>query len=163
MRGKRYGKLLVVRCVGRVGDALIWRCRCDCGQTVDIRGYTIRQGRSLSCGCGKREGAIRANTTHGFTRNYKIPPEYRIWVSMKRRCLSPNDPGYKNYGGRGIRVCARWLHSFSNFIHDMGWRPDPHLMLERKNNDGNYDPLNCCWATRSEQNRNQRRSVKNRH
>ncbi len=86
------------------------------------------------------------------------PKAYSCWQHMKRRCLSKNDPAYKNYGGRGIKVCDRWL-KFSNFYADMGDRPDG-LSLDRIDNDGNYEPGNCRWATRKEQNRNTRR---NRH
>lgn len=86
----------------------------------------------------------------------KLPtmPEYGIWQAMKRRCDSPSVPTYNRYGGRGIKVCDKWLHDFWEFYKDMGQRPGDEYTLERRNNDGNYEPSNCFWATRTEQARN---------
>ena len=93
---------------------------------------------------------------HGEARRSGSSREYRAWGSMKARCFNPKATGYKNYGGRGITVCKRWLHSYANFLADMGRCP-AGLTLERKNNDGNYTPKNCKWATRSEQMANRRK------
>lgn len=98
-----------------------------------------------------------------YNRNYhkeKSHPDKLIWKNMKQRCLNPNDPGYKNYGGRGIKICDRWLDSFDNFINDMKERPHPrHLYsIERKDVDGNYEPGNCIWATQKIQAANRRDS-----
>lgn len=92
--------------------------------------------------------------THGHTKNGRRSPEYRCWERMKTRCQNSNNNGYKNWGGRGVSVCKRW-HSFKNFYADMGSRPEG-LTLERRNNDGNYEPGNCYWATWKEQNNNRR-------
>ena len=93
-------------------------------------------------------------TTHGMC----YTPEYHCWKAMKSRCSNPNIPAYKNYGGRGISVCAWWLHSFENFYADMGPRPDSHS-IERIDNDGNYEPSNCIWADRATQSKNQHHPV----
>lgn len=87
-------------------------------------------------------------------------PERRVWHNMIQRCLNAKTKSYKDYGGRGIRVCGRWLEAFSNFFADMGPRPSPQHTLERKDNDKDYEPGNCCWATRVEQSRNNRRNVR---
>jgi hypothetical protein len=86
-----------------------------------------------------------------------LTPEYYAWAASIRRCHNPRNPYYRNYGGRGIQVCDRWRKSFANFLSDVGVRPSPELTLDRVNNDGNYEPGNVRWATRSEQNSNQRR------
>jgi hypothetical protein len=91
---------------------------------------------------------------HGHARKRKRTSEYMTWEGMKERCNNPNRDTYKYYGGRGIKVCERW-NDFQNFLEDMGPRPDG-LTLERKNNNGNYEPSNCCWATRQKQTRNRR-------
>ena len=91
--------------------------------------------------------------THGMTKS----PEFYIWRTMKARCGNPKSQSYKHYGGRGIKVCDRWTESFSNFLSDMGERPNPELQIDRINNDGDYTPSNCRWATRSEQQLNKRR------
>ena len=113
-----------------------------------------RAEKSKSCGCESRAKIAAARTIHGDNRRGHRTAEYRIWRHMKSRCLNPKVPCFKYYGGRGIRVCIRWLNSFPNFLADMGRRPSPDLSIERKNNDGNYTPKNCKWATRSEQNKN---------
>ncbi len=88
--------------------------------------------------------------------------EYNAWVAMKQRCYNPKAVGYKYYGARGITVCERWMHSFRNFLQDMGRKPLPELSLERMDNNGNYEPRNCCWATSSAQSRNKRKPKSHR-
>jgi hypothetical protein len=89
-------------------------------------------------------------------KRYSIHPLYQTWRSMLSRCENPNSADYENYAARGISVCERW-HDFPSFVQDMGEKPSAKHTLERRDNDGNYEPLNCVWATRSDQNRNRRK------
>ena len=111
-------------------------------------------GFTKSCGCLKRE----ANRTHGHTSRTGNTPTYDSWKAMKFRCLNPKARFYRLYGGRGIKICDRWLHSFENFLEDMGERP-AGLTLDRRDSNGNYEPQNCRWATPAEQVRNTSRNI----
>lgn len=129
-----------------------WRCKCQCGVVIITRADRLKGGRVKSCGCYKVERLKRDNTRHGLSGT----PTYRSWIMMKRRCYDSNHQNYHHYGGRGIRVCDRWLNSFDNFLEDMGER-GPGLSLDRyPNPNGNYEPSNCRWATRSQQQRNKK-------
>lgn len=129
-------------------------CRCNCGTERYVWKENLRRGQSKSCGCLKRDLMREKKTTHGLSHT----PEYRAWLAMKQRCYDPNSTRYKNWGGRGIRVCDHWLHSFMNFFADMGQLPAPRASLERVDNQGNYTPGNCRWASAKEQARNTRRN-----
>jgi hypothetical protein len=158
--GRRFGRLVVSHRHGtRVQPNGCKRptfgCVCDCGQRVVVAGTNLRSGNSRSCGCLRAEmTAAKTKPTHGgsYTR------EYQSWAQAKCRCADPNHHAYKDYGGRGIAMCAAWRESFETFRRDMGPRP-AGTSIDRINNDGDYEPGNCRWATRSQQQRNKRRRV----
>lgn len=169
--GQTFGRLTVLhRAENDKQRGAQWFCLCQCGGTTTTRGTFLRRGHTKSCGClrhdcgaaigtihGPTTGPIngRANATHSHTIN-GWTKTYRCWQSMKVRCTYPNAQNYKYYGGRGITVCDRWMHSFENFLSDMGEAPDGLSIDRYPDNDGNYDPGNCRWATRSQQAINRR-------
>jgi hypothetical protein len=136
------------------------RCRCECGTEKAAVAQAIRRGMSRSCGCFRAERAKELRTTHGLAEH----PLYSTWYLMVRRCTSPKDRVWADYGGRGITVCGRWLgpEGLSNFIADVGPKPTPKHEIDRINNNGDYQPDNCAWVTRAEQLRNTRPKVHNK-
>lgn len=146
--GRRFGSYVVLRSLGADSHKhAIWLCRCDCGRAVRVVGINLRSGQCSRCkSC--------AGKTHGHSKRGLHTPEYRAWEGMIQRCTNTKNPMYRRYGGRGIAVCASWLESFANFLSDVGMRPSPELSIDRIDNDGNYEPGNCRWATRSQQQSN---------
>ena len=161
--GKRFGRLTILskaRPVFYRGNRINRsRCRCICGAMLVVKNSALKTGNTSSCGCLQRERQMRAVLKHGFSSKGKKAPEYQAWAHMIQRCYNKKDQGYRNYGNRGISVCAAWRLSFSRFIKDVGRRPSEHHSLDRINNDLGYSPGNVRWATRSQQARNTRHNV----
>ena len=156
LSGQRFGRLLVVASAGFVNRRQRWLCRCDCGTTTTTRTDTLRAGTTSSCGC-LNSALVRASLTkHSQAKRGAKSHLYRAWVAMKTRCLNPRYSQYKYWGGRGISIAPEWINDFSRFAQDVGEPPFPKATLDRVDNDGDYRPGNVRWATRAEQNRNQR-------
>lgn len=153
---QRYGRLVVQREVqAQRADKIAWLCLCDCGKEVVVVSGDLSSNHTKSCGCHKSDLTKARNVsmaTHGMTHT----AEFESWNSMKDRCYNCNTAGFKHYGGRGIFVCDRWLHSFEAFHADMGNKPSRRHTLDRIDTNGNYEPLNCRWALPKQQQRNRR-------
>jgi len=159
LEGKRFGELTVRRSVPRAecGRYAMWLCICDCGTEKMVRSDMLVSGKTTTCGC-----KLRRPKTHGESYS----PEYRTYCQMIRRVLNPSkERDARNYRDRGIVVCDRWRHGdakksgFECFLSDMGRKPTPAHSLDRIDNDGNYEPSNCRWATPKEQSLNQRKTL----
>lgn len=133
-----------------------WHCRCICGATKQVSGVHLSGGRSRGCGCVRPSGRDNPRFKHGKSNT----AEHNIWMRMLNRCANENYSEWHLYGGRGIAVCDRWVESFENFLADMGPRPSPRHSIDRfPDNDGNYEPANCRWATPKQQGRNVRKNL----
>lgn len=153
LTGRQFNGLMVQSRAENIGTHPAWNVKCVyCGTEKSLREQAITSLRTKSCGCRQRQGQIEAHTTHGMSRS----PEYVIWRSMKRRCYEPTHNAFHNYGGRGIKMCAEWKNSFEVFFKCVGKRPSKHHQLHRTNNDGDYEPGNWEWTTRTENMRSTR-------
>lgn len=169
LTGKIFGRLTVIKMlpskgVGRKKFAVVL-AKCQCGIIKEYASGNLTRGRTFSCGCLNSdlisERAKTINIKHGESVNNKVSSEYSAWIGIKKRCLNKNCKRYKDYGGRGITVCERWLNSFNYFLEDMGRKPSPEYSLDRyPNNDGNYEPSNCRWGTDEQQSNNKRSNVR---
>ena len=153
LKGQRFGRLMVIEESGRAAEGtVLWICKCECGNFTIVRGRSLKKGNTKSCGCLRKDTVRKRSITHGLRKH----PLYPVWNDMLHRCYNEKSKGYRNYGGRGIKVCDKWRNSVKNFIEDMYPSFKSGLSIDRVNNDGNYESDNCRWATQSQQNLNKR-------
>lgn len=159
LTGMKFGRLTVISRAPRLPSSPTtrWHCVCDCGGETTAQAPQLKSGKTQSCGCLASELSHERATTHGG-RKTRL---YHIWAMMKQRVLNPKNDSYKDYGGRGIRICDDWANSFVVF-RDWAYKAgySDSLSIDRINNDGNYEPSNCRWVDVAAQNRNQRSNVR---
>lgn len=157
--GQKYGRLLAIRRLESKPKESRWLFLCDCGKEHVARLNSVRGGGTKSCGCFRDENNVERFTLHGHRKGGKETPTWSSYRAMKKRCYQETNKDWDRYGGRGIKVCDRWLNSFENFLEDMGERPSKEFSLERIDFDGDYTPENCLWADNYSQARNKSTNV----
>lgn len=145
---QRFGRLVVrAKTALRQNRRIIWRCNCDCGNRVKVSASDLVSGYVKSCGCLKREALPPPpQIRHGYTSRKYVPRVYRCWIDIIQRCENPNNKFYKDYGGRGIKVCKRWRNDFVAFLADVGEPPVGKSIDRYPNNNGGYKPSNVRWG-----------------
>lgn len=162
--GKKFGRLTVLKYVKNDEcNQAMWECLCICGNISVVRGYSLRSGRAKSCGCLRNEASKKRATVHGLYYNKDGGQRrlYKIYHGMKKRCLNKKSKEYKDYGGRNISICDEWINNFENFYNwaiENGYHKK--FSIERINNNGNYEPNNCTWIPRPNQNKNKRDTIR---
>ena len=160
-KGQVFGRLTIIKEVAkRKNGAVQYKCLCECGNKKSINGSLLKRGKTRSCGCLQKELTVKRSTKHGHFKDNKTSSTRNSWDSMRKRCYDKDHKFYSYYGGRGIKICRRWLCNqtgFENFLIDMGDKPEgKRISIDRINNDKNYTPKNCKWSTPKEQANNRR-------
>ena len=149
LTNKKFGNLIVISLYGKnSSNSCIWICKCICNNETKVLSSNLIRGKTKSCGCLRGKSISDSKITHGQVNT----STYNSWANMIQRCTNPNVESYEYYGNRGIKVCDRWLHSFENFLEDMG-HSSRGLSIDRINSKGNYEPGNCRWIPKEENSR----------
>lgn len=161
LTGQNFGRLTVIeRRIDARRNATVWRCKCSCGNVIDVFAGNLTRGHTSSCGCLRVDTTTKMHVTHGLVHH----PLYIVWGGMKKRCTNPNCAAYPNYGGRGIGICDEWEQDFKMFYDwAMSSGYADNLTLDRIDNDGDYEPSNCRWVDKLTQVRNRRNTLLVQH